>query len=51
MVIVDTRGMTAPRPEKMQPTSTTTTSGFVHKEARGGAKHAHHSKDEVTIST
>ena len=31
---VDTRGMTAPRPVKMQPTSTTTT-GSVHKEAKG----------------
>jgi hypothetical protein len=24
--------------------------GSVHKEAKGGVKHAHHSKEEVTIS-
>jgi len=36
---------------KKQPTSSTTTPGSVHKEARGGVKHAHHSKEEVTIST
>ena len=46
-----TRGMTAPRPEKTQPTSTTTTPGSVHKEARGGVKHAHHPKEDVTILT
>ena len=39
-----------PRHMKMQPTSTTTT-GSVHKEAKGGVKHAHHSKEEVTTST
>ena len=44
--MADTRRMTAPRHEKMQPTSTTTTPGSVHKEARGGVKHAHHSKEE-----
>ena len=47
--MVDTQGMTTPRPVKMQPTSTTTTPGSVHKEARGGVNHAHHSKEEVTI--
>ena len=36
---------------KKQPTSTTTTPGSVHKEARGGVKHAHHSKEEVTTIT
>jgi hypothetical protein len=25
--------------------------GSVHKEAKGGVKHAHHSKEEVKIST
>ena len=44
-------GMIALRPEKTQPTSTTTTLGSVHKEARGGTKHAHHSKEEVTTLT
>jgi hypothetical protein len=47
--MVDTQGITAPRPEKTQPTSTTTTPDSVHKEARGGVNHAHHSKEEVTI--
>jgi hypothetical protein len=42
--------MTFPRPVKMRPTSTTITTGFVHKEAKGGVKHAHHS-EEVIIST
>ena len=51
VVMVDTQGMTAPKSEKMQPTSTTTTSGSVHKETRVGVRHAHHSKEEVTIST
>ena len=44
-------GNDCPRPEKMQPTSTTITPGSVHKEARGGVRHAHHSKEEVKIST
>ena len=43
--------MTAPRPVNMQPISTTTTPGSVHKEARGGVRHAHHSKEEVTTLT
>ena len=51
VAMMDTRGMTASRPVKMQPTSTTTTTGPVHKEAKGGVKHAHHSKEGVTIST
>jgi hypothetical protein len=51
MVTMDTQGMTTPRPVKTQPTSTTTTTtGIVHKEAKGGVKHPHHSKEEVTIS-
>jgi hypothetical protein len=47
--MVDTWGMTAPRLVKTQLTSTTTM-GSVHKEAKGSDKHAHHSKEEVTIS-
>ena len=48
---VDTQGMTTLRPVKTQLTSTTTTQGSAHKEAKGGVKDAHHSKEEVTIST
>jgi len=51
VVTVDTQGMTTLRPEKTQPTSTTTTPGSVPKEARGGVKHAHHSKEKVTTLT
>jgi len=36
----------------MRPTSTTTTTtGSVHKVAKGEVKHAQHSKEEVTILT
>ena len=44
-------GNDCPRPVKMRPTSTATTTGSVHKEAKGGVKHTHHSKEEVIIST
>ena len=44
-------GNDCPRPVKTQPTSTTTTPGSVLKEARGGVKHTHHSKEEVTTLT
>ena len=44
-------GNDCPRPVKTQPTSTTTTPGSVHKEARGGVNHAQHSKEEVTTIT
>ena len=36
---------------KKQPTTIITTPGSVHKEARSGVKHAHHSKVEVTTLT
>ena len=42
VVMMDTRGTTAPKPVKTAPTSTTTTMGTVHnKEARGGTSHIH----------
>ena len=47
VVMMDIRGMTAPKPVKTALTSTTGT--VHHKEARGGTSHVHHSR-EVTIT-
>ena len=50
VAMMGTEGMTAPRPVKTPPTSTTT-EGIVHnKEAWGGTYHVHYFM-EVTIST
>ena len=50
VVMMDTRGTTAPKPMKTAPTSTTTTTtGTVHnKEARGGTSHVHLFREVIT---
>jgi len=45
----DTRGTTALKPVKTEPTSITTTTGTVHnKEARGGTSHVHLFREVIT---
>ena len=49
VVMMDTGGMTAPKPVKTEPTLTTTTMGTVHnKEARGGTSHVHLFREVIT---
>jgi hypothetical protein len=48
--LVDTRGTTALKPVKTLPSSSTTTTSTVHKEARGRTSRAHHIKKVITTT-
>jgi hypothetical protein len=39
-----------PKPVKTLPSSTATTTGYIHKEAKGGTSRAHHIKEVITTT-